>query len=104
MDSDQATAPPFFKYIHGDDTWWESLEWDDPLAKTILEPYLLDYLDYEDYEKDYLNFEDYVDYADSVDYEDLDDEDYEDPDLNKLLDKSDDFLSAMSSNLIHLNK
>ncbi|XP_058189539.1 disease resistance protein At4g27190-like [Rhododendron vialii] len=59
MDSDQATAPPFFKYIYGDETWWESLEWDDPLTKTILEPYLLDYLNYEDYEKDYLNYEDY---------------------------------------------
>lgn len=36
MDSKQATAPPT---IRGEFEWWESLEWDEPHTKTILDPY-----------------------------------------------------------------
>ncbi|XP_058189535.1 disease resistance protein At4g27190-like [Rhododendron vialii] len=41
MDGEQATAPPALKFIAGKEEWWESLEWDDPLAKTILQPYFM---------------------------------------------------------------
>ncbi|KAE9456958.1 hypothetical protein C3L33_11130, partial [Rhododendron williamsianum] len=34
MDSKQATAPPI---IAGEEEWWESLEWDDPHTKAILD-------------------------------------------------------------------
>ncbi|XP_058219158.1 putative disease resistance protein At4g10780 isoform X2 [Rhododendron vialii] len=34
MDSKQATAPPI---IEGEEEWWESLEWDEPHTKTILD-------------------------------------------------------------------
>ncbi|KAH7833497.1 hypothetical protein Vadar_006936 [Vaccinium darrowii] len=39
MNNEQATAPPALEYILGEDKWWESLRWDDPLSKTILEPF-----------------------------------------------------------------
>ncbi|KAG5526223.1 hypothetical protein RHGRI_032487 [Rhododendron griersonianum] len=38
MDGEQATAPPALKSIGANEEWWESLEWDDPLTKTILQP------------------------------------------------------------------
>lgn len=34
MDSEQASAPPALRSIGGEEEWWESLEWDDPHAKT----------------------------------------------------------------------
>ncbi|KAH7856835.1 hypothetical protein Vadar_006010 [Vaccinium darrowii] len=40
MDSQQATAPPSLKLIKVDEELWESLEWDDPFTKTILQPFL----------------------------------------------------------------
>ncbi|KAH7835229.1 hypothetical protein Vadar_024161 [Vaccinium darrowii] len=40
MNNDQATAPPALEYIGGRKEWWESLEWDDPVTKTILQPFL----------------------------------------------------------------
>ncbi|KAI8532557.1 hypothetical protein RHMOL_Rhmol11G0223000 [Rhododendron molle] len=40
MDGEQATAPPALKEINAWERWWESLEWDDPLTKTILQPYV----------------------------------------------------------------
>ncbi|KAH7835569.1 hypothetical protein Vadar_027450 [Vaccinium darrowii] len=39
MDNNQATAPPFLRRIWGEQEWWESLEWDDPCTKTILQPF-----------------------------------------------------------------
>ncbi|KAF7126548.1 hypothetical protein RHSIM_Rhsim11G0147100 [Rhododendron simsii] len=39
MDGEQATAPPALKHIFANEWWWESLEWDDPLTKTILQPF-----------------------------------------------------------------
>ncbi|KAH7832855.1 hypothetical protein Vadar_000659 [Vaccinium darrowii] len=39
MNNDQATAPPALNYIIGEEEWWESLGWDDPLTKTILQPF-----------------------------------------------------------------
>ncbi|KAE9447036.1 hypothetical protein C3L33_21064, partial [Rhododendron williamsianum] len=39
MDGEQATAPPALKYIFAKREWWDSLEWDDPLTKTILQLY-----------------------------------------------------------------
>ncbi|KAH7834315.1 hypothetical protein Vadar_014852 [Vaccinium darrowii] len=39
MDNNQATSPPSLKHIRGDEEWWESLEWDDPRTKTILQPF-----------------------------------------------------------------
>ncbi|KAH7834038.1 hypothetical protein Vadar_012158 [Vaccinium darrowii] len=38
MDNNQATAPPSLERIWGEQEWWESLEWDDPRTKTILQP------------------------------------------------------------------
>ncbi|KAH7832891.1 hypothetical protein Vadar_001119 [Vaccinium darrowii] len=43
VDSEQATAPPALKDIKGEQEWWESLEWDDQLTKTILQPFFRDY-------------------------------------------------------------
>ncbi|XP_058189667.1 disease resistance protein At4g27190-like isoform X2 [Rhododendron vialii] len=40
MDGEQATPPPALKRITVQKKWWESLEWDDPLTKTILRPFL----------------------------------------------------------------
>ncbi|KAH7833294.1 hypothetical protein Vadar_004882 [Vaccinium darrowii] len=40
IDSKQSTAPPSLKLITVEEEWWESLEWDDPLTKTILQPFL----------------------------------------------------------------
>ncbi|KAE9446795.1 hypothetical protein C3L33_21301, partial [Rhododendron williamsianum] len=39
-DSEQPTAPPSLKCIEGEEEWWESLEWDEPLTKAILLPFL----------------------------------------------------------------
>ncbi|KAH7834136.1 hypothetical protein Vadar_013017 [Vaccinium darrowii] len=39
INNDQATPPPALNYIKGEQKWWESLRWDDPLTKTILEPF-----------------------------------------------------------------
>ncbi|KAH7833720.1 hypothetical protein Vadar_017962 [Vaccinium darrowii] len=39
MGSELATAPPSLKSIIVEGEWWESLEWDDPNIKTILEPF-----------------------------------------------------------------
>ncbi|XP_058189669.1 disease resistance protein At4g27190-like isoform X2 [Rhododendron vialii] len=39
MDGDQATTPHALKNIWAQEGWWESLEWDDPVTKTILQPY-----------------------------------------------------------------
>ncbi|KAH7833273.1 hypothetical protein Vadar_004711 [Vaccinium darrowii] len=39
MNNDQARPPPALNYIKGEQKWWESLRWDDPLTKTILEPF-----------------------------------------------------------------
>ncbi|KAH7835905.1 hypothetical protein Vadar_031025 [Vaccinium darrowii] len=36
--NEQATVLPALTYILGEEEWWESLGWDDPLTKTILEP------------------------------------------------------------------
>ncbi|KAI8532568.1 hypothetical protein RHMOL_Rhmol11G0223400 [Rhododendron molle] len=41
MDSEQATAPPALRVIVGEEEWWESLEWDGPLTRTILQPFFL---------------------------------------------------------------
>jgi len=38
MNNEQAIATPALKYILGEKKWWESLGWDDPSTKTILEP------------------------------------------------------------------
>ncbi|XP_058189664.1 disease resistance protein At4g27190-like isoform X2 [Rhododendron vialii] len=54
MDGEQATPPPALKRIVVHEKWWESLQWDDPLTKTILQPcigftkWLLDYKGCED--------------------------------------------------------
>ncbi|KAG5531169.1 hypothetical protein RHGRI_025955 [Rhododendron griersonianum] len=39
MDGEQATPPPALKCIRAEKELWESLEWDDPVTKTILQPY-----------------------------------------------------------------
>ncbi|KAH7836198.1 hypothetical protein Vadar_033617 [Vaccinium darrowii] len=39
VNNDQAKAPPALKCIKGGWKWWDSLEWDDPLSKTILQPF-----------------------------------------------------------------
>ncbi|KAF5937833.1 hypothetical protein HYC85_025339 [Camellia sinensis] len=38
-DGAQATAPPALQIISGEKEWWESLEWDNPLTKTTLQPF-----------------------------------------------------------------
>ncbi|CAL5431933.1 unnamed protein product [Camellia sinensis] len=38
-DGEQATAPPTLQIISGEKEWWESLEWDNPLTKTTLQPF-----------------------------------------------------------------
>ncbi|KAI7991475.1 Disease resistance protein [Camellia lanceoleosa] len=38
-DGEQATAPPALQIISGEKEWWESLEWDNPLTKTTLQPF-----------------------------------------------------------------
>ncbi|KAE9456779.1 hypothetical protein C3L33_11318, partial [Rhododendron williamsianum] len=40
MDGEQATPPPALLEIIVCKKWWESLKWDDPLTKTILQPFL----------------------------------------------------------------
>ncbi|KAE9444773.1 hypothetical protein C3L33_23329, partial [Rhododendron williamsianum] len=52
MDGEQATAPPALKEIMAEEKWWEMLEWDDPLTKTILQPFYKDYYP-EDSDEDY---------------------------------------------------
>ncbi|XP_058189660.1 disease resistance protein At4g27190-like isoform X2 [Rhododendron vialii] len=44
MDGEQATTPPALGLIKifGQKEWWESREWDDPVTKTILLPYVRD--------------------------------------------------------------
>ncbi|GMP38689.1 hypothetical protein CsSME_00009842 [Camellia sinensis var. sinensis] len=37
-DGGQASAPPALRIIYGEREWWESLEWDNPLTKTTLQP------------------------------------------------------------------
>ncbi|KAH7834130.1 hypothetical protein Vadar_012978 [Vaccinium darrowii] len=39
LNNEQVTAPPALEFIVGEEKWWESLGWDDPLSKTILEPF-----------------------------------------------------------------
>ncbi|XP_028104543.1 disease resistance protein At4g27190-like [Camellia sinensis] len=38
-DGEQATAPPALRFIFVEEEWWESLEWDNPLTKTTLQPF-----------------------------------------------------------------
>ncbi|KAL7236198.1 hypothetical protein ACSBR1_019454 [Camellia fascicularis] len=38
-DGEQASAPPALQSICGEEEWWESLEWDNPLTKTTLQPF-----------------------------------------------------------------
>ncbi|KAF5951873.1 hypothetical protein HYC85_009817 [Camellia sinensis] len=38
-DGEQASAPPALRIISGEEEWWESLEWDNPLTKTTLQPF-----------------------------------------------------------------
>ncbi|KAF2303433.1 hypothetical protein GH714_018272 [Hevea brasiliensis] len=38
----QQLPPPSLKEIKGTLSWWESLEWDQPEAKTILHPYFIE--------------------------------------------------------------
>ncbi|CAL5435887.1 unnamed protein product [Camellia sinensis] len=38
-DGEQATAPPALQCISGAKKWWESVEWDNPLTKTTLQPF-----------------------------------------------------------------
>ncbi|CAL5331656.1 unnamed protein product [Camellia sinensis] len=38
-DGKQASAPPVLQSIFGEEEWWESLEWDNPLTKTTLQPF-----------------------------------------------------------------
>ncbi|CAL5431937.1 unnamed protein product [Camellia sinensis] len=38
-DGEQATAPPALLFIFVEEEWWESLEWDNPLTKTTLQPF-----------------------------------------------------------------
>ncbi|THF99170.1 hypothetical protein TEA_010621 [Camellia sinensis var. sinensis] len=57
-DGEQASAPPALESITGEEEWWEFLEWDNPLTKTILQPLFDDgYPEYEDVYED----EDYLD-------------------------------------------
>ncbi|KAI8026027.1 Disease resistance protein [Camellia lanceoleosa] len=39
-DGEQTSAPPALQRICGEEEWWESLEWDNPLTKTTLQPFL----------------------------------------------------------------
>ncbi|CAL5435881.1 unnamed protein product [Camellia sinensis] len=38
-DGEQATTPTALQIISGEKEWWESLEWDNPLTKTTLQPF-----------------------------------------------------------------
>ncbi|KAF5951158.1 hypothetical protein HYC85_009102 [Camellia sinensis] len=38
-DGEQASAPPALQSFCGEEEWWESLEWDNPLTKTTLQPF-----------------------------------------------------------------
>ncbi|THF96401.1 hypothetical protein TEA_015427 [Camellia sinensis var. sinensis] len=38
-DGEQATAPPALRFIFVEEERWESLEWDNPLTKTTLQPF-----------------------------------------------------------------
>ncbi|KAG5526225.1 hypothetical protein RHGRI_032489 [Rhododendron griersonianum] len=85
MDGEQATPPPALKEIIVYEKWWESLEWDDPLTKTILQPCV-----------DYTLLDSDDDYSEDSDDELID--------LNKSPDRTVDLLSSMSSDSIHVNK
>ncbi|XP_058189537.1 disease resistance protein RPS2-like [Rhododendron vialii] len=40
MDGEHATTPCGLIHITAQKEWWESLEWDDPVTKTLLQPYV----------------------------------------------------------------
>ncbi|KAI8532565.1 hypothetical protein RHMOL_Rhmol11G0223200 [Rhododendron molle] len=102
MDGEQATPPPALKEINAQKEWWDSLEWDDPLTKTILQPFYTDYYP-EDSDDDYFEDSD-DDYSVDLDDDYSEDSDDELIDLNKSPDRTVDLLSSMSSDSIHLNK
>ncbi|KAL7205410.1 hypothetical protein ACSBR2_018371 [Camellia fascicularis] len=37
-----SSAPPALQDIYGGEEWWESLEWDNPLTKTTLQPFFVE--------------------------------------------------------------
>ncbi|KAL7236187.1 hypothetical protein ACSBR1_019450 [Camellia fascicularis] len=52
-DGEPASAAPALQYIDGEKEWWESLEWDNPLTKTTLQPFFgADEEDFKEEEKE----------------------------------------------------
>ncbi|KAL7235694.1 hypothetical protein ACSBR1_019062 [Camellia fascicularis] len=42
-DGEQTSTPPVLQHIRGEEEWWKSLEWDNPLTKTTLQPFFSRY-------------------------------------------------------------
>ncbi|KAL7236193.1 hypothetical protein ACSBR1_019452 [Camellia fascicularis] len=81
-DGEQASAPPALERIIGEEEWWESLEWDNPLTKTTLQPLFDDgYPAYEDIYKDEDHFDEEVEEEEEEEEEEEDEEEEEEEDI-----------------------
>ncbi|CAL5379261.1 unnamed protein product [Camellia sinensis] len=77
-----SSAPPALQRIFGEEEWWESLDWDNPLTKTTLQPFFA--VGYP-VDEDYFNDEDYEDEDEDEDEDEEEEEEEEEEEKTESL-------------------